>query len=403
MASPPPARSYYGGVALAVNGTLSYLGSDSLGSAEVALTPDGHAQASQLFTPYGTGRYSSGAFPTDIGFTGYHTDATTGLDYANSRYYDPAAGQFSSADTTEAGGLNLYGYVGGSPETFTDPSGHEIIQADPAPPQGPGPELGLNWGPIIGPLIGFLITLAVVMAGASITLTGPFLYQTPTKPVPTVTPSTPTGSVDYNLGRAALVQHCEQGGCVNPDAQPTPTTSTGCTSSCGCGSDCVNPTGSPVTTPVSEPEPETEPVPDANGAPNGGGGNGCVPGGGSGGGDNGGGSNFNPRGRIRIRLWRAVLLPELESIRATGAFSNPPGIDEKYFSFSPEGAISYAQAAFARWPEEGAYWLTSGDFPVESIPEDMMVSVDRGISTVTLSTKLLPLFRDVRIGKCVAH
>jgi hypothetical protein len=40
------------------------------------------------------------------------------------RYYDPTVGQFTSADTLLAGGLNRYGYVGGNPTTATDPSGH---------------------------------------------------------------------------------------------------------------------------------------------------------------------------------------------------------------------------------------------------------------------------------------
>jgi RHS repeat-associated protein len=62
--------------------------------------------------------------PTDYGFTGQRADAATGLDFYNARYYDPAAGQFASADTALAGGLNRYVYVGDSPENATDPSGH---------------------------------------------------------------------------------------------------------------------------------------------------------------------------------------------------------------------------------------------------------------------------------------
>jgi RHS repeat-associated protein len=128
-------------IALAVNGTLSYLASDLLGSATVALDGAGNVSASQLFAPYGTSRYSSGTMPTDRGFTGHHADAVTGLDYYNARYYDPAIGQFSSADLV-LDGLNRYAYVGGNPETSSDPSGN-----DPVPPFWPvvGP-----WIPIIG-------------------------------------------------------------------------------------------------------------------------------------------------------------------------------------------------------------------------------------------------------------
>src|SRR6185312_1759997 len=50
-------------------------------------------------------------------------DSASGLDYYGARYYDPTLGQFTSADTV-SDGLNLYAYVNGNPETFTDPSGH---------------------------------------------------------------------------------------------------------------------------------------------------------------------------------------------------------------------------------------------------------------------------------------
>jgi len=128
--------AYYGGVAVAVNGVLSYLGSDQLGSAEVALDSNGNVIASQLFTPYGNTRYSSGVFPTQQAFTGYLADSATGLDYANARYYDPAAGAFISADATGGSGLNRYAYAGDNPETFTDPSGLIITCANGCPLSG---------------------------------------------------------------------------------------------------------------------------------------------------------------------------------------------------------------------------------------------------------------------------
>jgi RHS repeat-associated protein len=64
--------------------------------------------------------------PTARGFTGQYADASTGLDYYGARYYDPAVGQFAQADTDAKGGLNRYAYVGGNPETKTDPSGHRV-------------------------------------------------------------------------------------------------------------------------------------------------------------------------------------------------------------------------------------------------------------------------------------
>ncbi len=115
--------AYYSGLALSVNGALSFLVHDGLGTATEALDSGGHVTASRLYTPYGSSRYTSGTFPTEFGFTGYRADTITGLNYANARYYDPAAGQFTSADPTSGSGLNRYAYAGGSPETKTDPTG----------------------------------------------------------------------------------------------------------------------------------------------------------------------------------------------------------------------------------------------------------------------------------------
>ncbi len=120
--------AYYGGLALSVTqaftSTLSYILSDGLGSVSEAVTLDGTVAATQLYGPYGAVRYQNGTLPGTRAYTGQRADAVTGLDYYNARYYDLIAGQFTSADTTLGGGLNHYTYVGGNPESATDPSGH---------------------------------------------------------------------------------------------------------------------------------------------------------------------------------------------------------------------------------------------------------------------------------------
>jgi RHS repeat-associated protein len=116
-------------IAMAVNGVFSYLGTDGQGSTNVALDASGNATASTLYLPYGWVRYSSGTMPTSYGFTGERSDNATQLDYFNARYYDPVAGQFTTADTVLPGGgydifgLSRYAYVEGNPTTRTDPSG----------------------------------------------------------------------------------------------------------------------------------------------------------------------------------------------------------------------------------------------------------------------------------------
>ncbi|HEX8967830.1 MAG TPA: RHS repeat-associated core domain-containing protein, partial [Chloroflexota bacterium] len=119
----------YGGLALSVNGALSYTLSDGLGSVSEAVATSGASagsvSATQLYAPYGAVRYQSGTLPGTRGYTGQRADAATGLDDYGARYYDPLAGQFISADTTLAGGLNRYAYVAGNPTTYIDPTGHE--------------------------------------------------------------------------------------------------------------------------------------------------------------------------------------------------------------------------------------------------------------------------------------
>jgi RHS repeat-associated protein len=150
-------------IGLSVNGTVSYLASDGLGSANVTLNGSGTATASQLYAPYGGARYSSGSMPTSFGFTGQRADIASGLDYYGARYYDPFAGQFTSGDSVVPGGgfdlwgLSRYAYVEGNPINRTDPTGHrnqipgnnggtcDITdpscgggQPDPTPPSGGG-------------------------------------------------------------------------------------------------------------------------------------------------------------------------------------------------------------------------------------------------------------------------
>jgi len=117
-----------------VGSTLYYRVADGLGSATQVLNTSGAVVTSQLFGPYGNTRYSTGAMPSDAdGFTGQRQDALSGLDYFNARFYDPTVGQFITADDRLPGnglmlsGLNRYGYVGGNPETLTDPTGHCFI------------------------------------------------------------------------------------------------------------------------------------------------------------------------------------------------------------------------------------------------------------------------------------
>src|SRR5579883_2835226 len=114
--------------------TTQFFLTDALGSILTtfnAVAGSAAVQGNQLYGPYGNNRYSQGTMGTNKGFTGQYADAT-GLDYYNARYYDPMIGQFLSADVKQGNlqGMDPYGYVGGNPETLTDPTGEYFAQRD---------------------------------------------------------------------------------------------------------------------------------------------------------------------------------------------------------------------------------------------------------------------------------
>jgi len=62
----------------------------------------------------------------NIRFPGQYYDAETGLHYNRFRYYSPELGRYISADPIgQAGGYNVYQYVGAQPTRWADPFGLE--------------------------------------------------------------------------------------------------------------------------------------------------------------------------------------------------------------------------------------------------------------------------------------
>jgi RHS repeat-associated protein len=117
-------------IAVRIGGaTLDYLLSDPLGSTSVALNNTGQVIGLEHYSPYGIVDYSWGSMPTSFNYAGERLDSQTGLLYDNFRWYDPLLGQFTRADTKQNNtqGMNPYAYVGGNPETRTDPTGHMYL------------------------------------------------------------------------------------------------------------------------------------------------------------------------------------------------------------------------------------------------------------------------------------
>ncbi len=66
----------------------------------------------------------AGMTPTWIGSLPANGKGDAGLLYRRNRFFDPASGRFTQEDPIGlAGGLNLYGFAGGDPVTFSDPFG----------------------------------------------------------------------------------------------------------------------------------------------------------------------------------------------------------------------------------------------------------------------------------------
>lgn len=102
-----------------------------------------------------------------------------------------------------------------------------------------------------------------------------------------------------------------------------------------------------------------------------------------------------------IYLFRAVQEAELADIKSSRSFSNPRGIESKYFSFTEEGANSYAREAYKNWPHEGPYTIVRTVVKRNDIPADALLphlaDADGSIGGVALPGSVLPSLGRPRI------
>jgi RHS repeat-associated protein len=133
------ARKYYAGVAMREAGTLYWLLTDhdlavqDSGSTNVTVTTAGMENAEIRYKAFGDQRFSSGTTPTTMRYTGQREESELGIYFYNARWYDSALGSFIQADTVVSGGaqgFDRYSYVFNNPLRYTDPSGHEVCNAD---------------------------------------------------------------------------------------------------------------------------------------------------------------------------------------------------------------------------------------------------------------------------------
>ena len=123
---------YLGGTVVAQNAAtgLSYLETDHLGTPRVAVNPTDNAVQwrwsffGSAFGEHAAVNVGSSGVDVALRYPGQYFDAETGAHYNYFRDYEPATGRYVESDPVGlGGGVSTYGYVGGNPLAFVDPSG----------------------------------------------------------------------------------------------------------------------------------------------------------------------------------------------------------------------------------------------------------------------------------------
>jgi RHS repeat-associated protein len=103
--------------------TPSYLLADQSGSTRLITSATGAVTGTYTYGPYGTVTRDTGTATTALQYDGQYTDTESGYQYLQARYYDPATGQFLTADPDVTVTLAPYGYAADNPLNVNDPSG----------------------------------------------------------------------------------------------------------------------------------------------------------------------------------------------------------------------------------------------------------------------------------------
>jgi RHS repeat-associated protein len=107
-----------------IAGVSFYANYDHLGSVRELVDGSGAIRAQYDYDPYGRRTKLSGDVDADFGFTGMYHHASSSLELAYYREYDPSLGRWLTRDPiAEKGGVNQYAYVGNDPIGKTDPLG----------------------------------------------------------------------------------------------------------------------------------------------------------------------------------------------------------------------------------------------------------------------------------------
>ena len=105
----------------------SWLHHDQLGSTRLITNQSGEVSGTATYGPYGALLKTSGTATSPFGYAGQYTDAESGLQYLQARYYDPRTAQFLSADPLSATSRARYAYGQDNPVNKSDPTGLDAL------------------------------------------------------------------------------------------------------------------------------------------------------------------------------------------------------------------------------------------------------------------------------------
>ena len=113
------------------SGTANFL-TDALGSTINLTNSSGSSLAQYAYEPFGNTTVTSGSSTNSYEYTGRENDGA-GLYFYRARYFNPSMQRFISEDPLQFGAnsVNFYEYTYDSPLDYKDPSGKQLIVADP--------------------------------------------------------------------------------------------------------------------------------------------------------------------------------------------------------------------------------------------------------------------------------
>ncbi len=154
-------------------GTATYLLDDAQGSTRLLTSSSGAVVGTYSYSSYGAVISHTGTVTTALQYQGQYTDAESGYIYLQARYYDPATGQFISADPLVSLTLSAYGYAADNPVNDADPLGLAWYQPSTWWSQQTNEELQTagKWIGIIGLGAG-LTALTIASGGLDVLLLG---------------------------------------------------------------------------------------------------------------------------------------------------------------------------------------------------------------------------------------